>query len=87
MLFDPFLEFLSGSLTGGYSKDLGFGVVDVGHKFEAIQHENSFRRGVANSLVPVDERMIHDKGKAQCGGLGRKGRIQILTTEGLTRLA
>ena len=35
----------------GYRKDLGFGVVDFGREFEAIQYENSLGRSVTDSLV------------------------------------
>jgi hypothetical protein len=61
MLFDPLLEFFSSSPARGYGEDLGFSLVDSGREFEAIQHENSLGRSVANSLVSVDEGMIHDQ--------------------------
>ncbi len=51
MLFDPFLELFSSSPARGYGEDLGFSLVDSGREFEAIQHENSLGRSVADSLV------------------------------------
>jgi hypothetical protein len=64
MLFDPRPEFVSRSLARGYGKDLGFGVVDFGRQFEAIQHEHSLGRSVTDSLVSVNEGMVHDQGEA-----------------------
>ncbi len=87
MLFDPLLELFSSSPARGYGEDLGFSLVDSGREFEAIQHENSLGRSVANSLVSVDEGMIHDQGKTQGRSLGRKARVKILTAERLSGLA
>ena len=52
MPFDPFLERLPSSLARGHREDLRFGFVDFCREFEAIEHENCFRRSVANSLFP-----------------------------------
>ena len=58
-VLDPGLELITSSLSRRYSEDLRFGCVNAGREFEAIEHEKSFRGSVAESLVSVDEGMIH----------------------------
>ena len=61
---------------GGSSK--AFLLIDGSHDIEPIQDEESLHRGVGDSLVPIDERMILGQREPESGCLVLDGRIEIV---------
>jgi hypothetical protein len=89
-LFDmdlqPRNELPSVELTSRQGEDELLLLVGNGIDLEAVQQEKRFHRGMADALVPVNERVVLHDGKAERGCLLDDGRVQILTTESHPRL-
>ena len=69
MLGQPFDQTLSSNLAGSnaYNERLLF--IHTGPDFMPIQNQEDFHRCMAQSLIPIDKRMVLHQGKAQRAGL------------------
>ena len=71
----------------GNREDDRFRLVGRGDQFNAVQQKRDLHRGMANSLVPVDKRMVLNQRKAKCGSFGHHTWVEICTTKRLARLS
>ena len=68
------------------TEDHPLGIGEVGLGLEAIEHQESFDRGVAGALVPVDKWMIANEAEAECRSLLVESGLQVLTAISHSRL-
>jgi hypothetical protein len=79
---DPFRERVSRKVSGGELKNHPFLFVGTALNLVAVQKEERFHSRVANPLVPINERVVHDQRVAKGSGLGDEVRVKVLTAEG-----
>lgn len=86
MVSQPRNELLSTELTSRQCEDELLLIINYGVDLEAVEQEKRFHRGMADALVPVNERMVLHEGKAERGCLLDGGRVQVLATKSHSRL-
>jgi hypothetical protein len=59
--FDPLDQLFSGNSSGGQTEELCLLLVYTDCDLRSVQHQEDFHGGMADSLVPVDERVVHDE--------------------------
>ena len=65
MLTEPGGELTSIDPTSGQIEHEALLIVESGIKVHAVQHETRLHGGMADALVPVDERMVRDQREAE----------------------
>ena len=58
MPFKPIGELFPRNLSGGQIEHQALLLIDCSDKFAAVQQQEHFHRGVGDSLVTVDERVV-----------------------------
>lgn len=87
MPLDPVAQVRTDNAAGDQREEDCLGLIDGRYQFEAVENEERFEGGMANSLVAVDERMIVDEREGESGALFFDGRIQVDTIEGCSWLS
>ena len=86
MALNPLGELLSIDLTGRQPEKNLLLFIDTGVHLKTIQHEERFHRGMADSLVSVNERMILDQRERHRRRLFSERWIEFLAGKSHVRL-
>jgi hypothetical protein len=79
---DPFRERIPREVSGGKLKNHPFLFVDAALDLVAVQKEERFHGGMANPLVPINERVVHDQREAKRSGFGNEVSVKVQTAKG-----
>ena len=87
VLLDPASELFSSHVTSGNRKDDSFLFVDMRIQLMSVEQEENFKRGVADALVAIDERVIRDERKAEGHRLLDDRCVKVRSVEALPGLS
>lgn len=78
---------LSGEVTGSKIEHQVFVLVDRTEKFHAVEQQEHFRRGVCDTLVAIDERVVRRQRKVESGRLVNDGATAARWNSSIARAA
>lgn len=86
MRTNPLDERVARDGARGHTENHRFGVIQICVQFESVQHEKDFERGMTNTLVAINERMIQNQREPERGSFGFECRMQLGAVEGRASL-
>ncbi len=80
-------NFVAAQATGGDVEHQTFLLIDRRLDLAAVEHQESFHRGVPDALVAIQKRVVMNEGETQRGSLVHQREVEIYAAEGRSRLS